>query len=71
MLKKLFENGDPATLATAAAAASVGKRVAQLALLIKAGADACRGFLSHDQAYEALVSALQPANPDSQTQPGG
>jgi multimeric flavodoxin WrbA len=57
-LKKLLENQDPATLAVVAAARSVGKRTAQLALLLQAGAEAYRGFLSADVTYQALLAGV-------------
>ena len=61
-LQKLTDSGDPTAQAVVAAAASVGKRVVQLALLIRAGAEAYHAFLAQDVAYQALVSALPPAD---------
>ncbi len=57
-LKKLLDSQDPATQAVVAAARSVGKRTAHLALLLKAGAEAHRDFLSRDVAYRALLDGV-------------
>ncbi len=57
-LKKLLEDANPSSQAAVAAAASVGKRVAQLALLLKAGGDTYSDFLSSDDAYQAFLAAL-------------
>ena len=70
-LEKLYESGDPVAQAAVAAATSLGRRVAQLALLIKAGADTYREFLSKDRTYQALVAALPPSPGDRYTLPGG
>jgi multimeric flavodoxin WrbA len=57
-LRQLLKNGDPAAHAAVAAASSLGKRVVQVALLIKAGAGVHRDFLSSDETYQALLGGL-------------
>jgi multimeric flavodoxin WrbA len=54
-LKQLLAEGDPAARAAVAAATSLGRRVVQVALLVKAGAAVYRDFLAQDEAYEALL----------------
>jgi multimeric flavodoxin WrbA len=57
-LRRLYEGGEEDARISVAAAQSLGKRVAETALLIKAGGTACREMLSTDSAYDAFVRRL-------------
>jgi multimeric flavodoxin WrbA len=58
-LRNLYENGDEDAKVAVAAAESLGKRVAQTALLITAGGAACRDMLAADGAYDAFLGRVQ------------
>jgi hypothetical protein len=58
-LQNLYENGDEDAKVAVAAAESLGKRVAQTALLIAAGGAACRDMLAADGAYDAFLGRVQ------------
>jgi multimeric flavodoxin WrbA len=60
-MRRLHEEGEADALVSVAAAESVGKRVAQMALLLKAGGQAGRQFLEDDGSYEAFLSRLGSA----------
>lgn len=57
-LQRLFEEGEADALITVAAAESLGKRVTQTALLLKAGGQASRELLQADGSYEAFLGRL-------------
>ena len=65
-LRDLYESGEADAKVAVAAAESLGKRVAQTALLIKAGGAACSDMLAADGAYGLFLSRLQSRGP----QPG-
>jgi len=62
-LRDLYESGEADAKVAVAAAESLGKRVAQTALLIKAGGAACRDMLAADGAYGLFLSRLQSRGP--------
>lgn len=57
-LRRLYEEGEPDAEVTVAAAESLGKRLVQMALLLKAGGAACRDMLIEDGSYSAFLSRL-------------
>jgi multimeric flavodoxin WrbA len=61
-IRRLHEEGEADALVSVAAAESVGKRVAQMALLLRAGGQAGRQFLKDDGSYEAFLSRLGSAS---------
>jgi len=62
-LRNLYESGEADAKVAVAAAKSLGKRVAQTALLIKGGGAACRDMLAADGAYGLFLSRLQSRDP--------
>ena len=62
-LRDLYESGEADAKVAVAAAESLGKRVAQTALLIKAGGAASRDMLAADGAYDMFLSRLQSRGP--------
>ena len=58
-MKKLYEQGTPDSTAAVNASRSVGKRVAELALLLKIGALAQTSYLEHDSAYETFLKRIK------------
>jgi multimeric flavodoxin WrbA len=58
-LRRLFDEGEEDAKVAVAAAESLGKRVAEMALLIKAGGAGCRDVLSGDGAYDTFLARLQ------------
>jgi multimeric flavodoxin WrbA len=58
-LQRLYESGETDAQVTVAAAQSLGKRVAQMALLLKAGGAASREMLAADDAYGVFLSRIQ------------
>ncbi|MDH4208118.1 MAG: flavodoxin family protein [Anaerolineae bacterium] len=61
-LRRLYEEGEADAQITIAAAESLGKRVAQMALLLKAGGEASRERLQADGSYDAFLGRLASAN---------
>jgi len=61
-LRRLYEGGDEDAEAAVAAAESLGKRVVQMALLLRAGGVACRDILIEDGSYDAFLRRVEPAN---------
>jgi len=57
-LRRLYEEGEADALITVAAAESLGKRVVQMALLLKAGGEASRELLQADGSYDAFLGRL-------------
>jgi len=57
-LKKLYEKGDLDAEITLKAVRSLGRRVAQVALLLKTGAAANREMLAKDPMFDALLARL-------------
>jgi multimeric flavodoxin WrbA len=57
-LRRLHEAGEEDALVSVAAAESLGKRVVQMALLLKAGGEASRDMLQDDGSYEAFLTRL-------------
>ncbi len=57
-LRRLYEEGEADALVTVAAAESLGKRVVQMALLLKAGGEASRDLLKEDGSYDAFLGRL-------------
>ena len=55
-LRRLYESGETDAQAAVAAADSLGRRVAQMALLLKAGGAASREMLAEDDAYSFFLS---------------
>ena len=64
-LRRLHENGDQDAEVAVAATESLGKRVVQMALLLKAGGAACRDMLAQDGSYSAFLSRLGSASESS------
>jgi len=60
-LRRLHEEGEADALVTVAAAESLGKRVVQMALLLRAGGEASRDLLKEDGSYEAFLRRLASA----------
>lgn len=58
-LRDLYESGEADAKVAVAAAESVGKRVAQMALLLRAGGAASREMLAADEAYGAFLSRIR------------
>jgi len=57
-LRRLHEKGEADAKVAVAAAESLGKRVVQMALVLKAGGAACRAMLIEDGSYSAFLSRL-------------
>jgi len=57
-LQRLHSNGETGAKIAVAAAESVGKRVVQVALLIKCGGVACQAMLEGDGSYEPFLERL-------------
>ena len=57
-LRRLYESGEEDAQISVAAAESLGKRVVEMALLLKAGGAACRDMLATDGAYDAFLGRL-------------
>lgn len=57
-MRRLYEEGEADALITVAAAESLGKRVVQMALLLKAGGEASRDLLQEDGSYDAFLGRL-------------
>jgi multimeric flavodoxin WrbA len=57
-LKRLYGEGETDAKIAVAAAESVGRRMVQVALLIKSGAEACQDMLVADGCFEPLLGRL-------------
>lgn len=60
-LRRLVQEGDPDALVTMRAARSLGRRVAQMALLIRTGGQALYDELAADGGYGIFLRRLRPA----------
>ena len=69
-LSKLYDQGEDDARAVVAAAESVGKRVAQMALVIKYGGKSLQNMLKKETIFEPFLSRLEPENKNNQ-QTGG
>ena len=58
-LRRLYESGEEDAQIAVAAAESLGKRVVEMALLLKAGGAACRDMLATGGAYDAFLGRLR------------
>ncbi len=58
-LRRLYDEGDLDAEVAVTAAESLGKRVAQMALVLKGGGAACRDLLTEDGGYGAFLSRLE------------
>jgi multimeric flavodoxin WrbA len=57
-LRVLSDEGEPDAVAAVSAAEALGKRVVQVALVIKSGGMACRDMLRRDGGYDTFLSRL-------------
>jgi multimeric flavodoxin WrbA len=57
-ISRLYEEQEVDAVAAVAAAESLGKRVAQMAIVLKTGGAACRNMLEADGMYKAFLSRL-------------
>ncbi len=57
-MRQLHEEGEADALVSVAAAESLGKRVVQMALLLRAGGEASRDMLRGDGGYDAFLGRL-------------
>jgi multimeric flavodoxin WrbA len=64
-LQRLYESGEEDAQIAVAAAESLGRRVAEMALLLKAGGAAFRDLLTTDAAYASFLGRLESENPGS------
>ena len=64
-LRRLYESGEEDAQIAVAAAESLGKRVTEMALVVKAGGAALRDMLAVDDAYGAFLSRIQSGDPRS------
>lgn len=62
-LQLLYESGEADAKIAVAAAESLGKRVAEMALVVKAGGIALANLLMADPAYGAFVARIQAGDP--------
>ena len=58
-LRRLYEEGEEDAQIAVAAAESLGRRVTEMALLLKAGGAACRDMLAADSAYDMFIRRLE------------
>ena len=61
-LRELYDRGEEDARIAVAAAESLGKRVAEMALVIKYGAQACQQLLCRDDSYQDLLSRVAKEN---------
>ena len=61
-LRRLYDEGEADAEISVAAAESLGRRVVQMALVLKAGGVACRDMLVEDGDYQAFLGRLSLGN---------
>lgn len=59
-LRRLYQEEEPDARVAVAAAQSLGRRLVQMALVLKAGGLACRDLLLEDGSYGAFIERLGP-----------
>jgi hypothetical protein len=64
-LQRLHESGEEDAQIAVTAAESLGRRVVEMALLLRAGGAAFRDLLATDAAYASFLGRLESENPGS------